>query len=132
MVSRYQNSQRILWNMKSACFFLSLLSIAEEYNNEKVDLLDTARHCMEKKWINAEYFISNDVEILKWLTGKRVNKTVISEKGKCPLMKDNQYSIEKWERNGGYHFKRRYFDVYEGSRTVAEGNFVCYYVYTIG
>jgi predicted glycosyl hydrolase (DUF1957 family) len=118
--------------MKSACFFLSLLSIAEEYNKSRVDLLDTARHCMEKKWINAEYFISNDVEILKWLTGKRVNKKIISEKGKCPLMKDNQYSIEKWERNGGYHFKRRYFDVYEGSRTVAEGNFVCYYIYTIG
>lgn len=132
MKSRYQNSQRILWNMQSACFFLTLLSIAEEYNKSKVDLLDAARYCMEKEWIDAEYFISNDVEILKWLTGKRVNKTLVFEKGKCPLMKDNQYSIEKWERDEKYHFRRRYFDVYEGSRTVAEGNFVCYYIYTIG
>ena len=80
MKSRYQNSQRILWNMQSACFFLSLLSVAEEYNNDKVDLLDAARYCMNKGWADAEYFISNDVEILKWLTGKRVTKTFVFEK----------------------------------------------------
>ena len=129
MTSRYQNSQRVLWNMKSACFFLSLLSIAEEYTDEKVDLLDAARHCMEKGWIDAEYFVSNDRKILEWLTGKKVRKDVMNKVG---ILSDNMYSIEKWEWNGGNHFRRRYFDVYEGSQTVEKGNRVCYYVYSIG
>ena len=129
MKSRWWNSQRVLWNMKSACFFLSLLSIAEEYNEAKVDLLDAARHCMEKGWIDAEYFVSNDVKVLEWLTGKRVRKSVVDKVG---ILADNVYSIEKWEWNGGNHFRRRGFDVYEGSQTVEKGNRVCYYVYTIG
>ena len=115
--------------MKSACFFLSLLSVAEEYNKSKVDLLDAARYCMEKGWIDAEYFVSNDVKVLEWLTGKKVRKNVVDKVG---ILAANVYSIEKWEWNGGNHFRRRGFDVYEGSQTVAKGDRVCYYVYTIG
>ena len=133
MRSRYENSQRILWNMNSACFFITLLSIAEEERARlklspvKIDLLDSARYSMNKKWIDSEYFVRKDVKILEWLTGKKVVK---SELDKVGVLADNVYSVEKWEYNGGNHFRRRYFDVYDGSLTVEKGNLVSYYVYT--
>ena len=132
MTSRWQNSQRILWNMNSACFFLTLLSIAEEFLHEKVDLLDSARHCMNKGWMDSEYFINNDTLILGWLTGKKVTKQIYDGNRPLPLLKANQYSAAKYGLNGGNHFRRRYFDVYEGSRTVEQGVLLAYYVYTIG
>lgn len=129
MKSRYENSQRILWNMKSACFFLCLLSIAEEYNKSKVDLLDAAKYCMDKGWIDAEYFVSNDVKVLEYLTNKKVVKSVLDKVG---ILADNVYSIVKYEYDGGNHFRRRYFDVYNDSITVERGRIVAYYVYKIG
>ena len=60
MRSRYEDSQRVLWHMQDACYFLCLLSIAEEYLDEKVDLLDAARHCMEQGWMKSDFFISGD------------------------------------------------------------------------
>lgn len=129
MKSRYENSQRILWNMKSACFFLCLLSVAEEYNKSKVDLLDAAKYCMDKGWIDAEYFVSNDVKVLEYLTNKKVVKSVLDKVG---ILADNVYSIVKYEYDGGNHFRRRYFDVYNDSITVERGRIVAYYVYKIG
>lgn len=129
MKSRYENSQRILWNMKSACFFLCLLSVAEEYNKSKIDLLDAAKYCMDKGWIDVEYFVSNDVKILEYLTGKKVVKSVLDKVG---ILADNVYSIVKYEYDGGNHFRRRYFDVYNDSITVQKGKIVAYYVYKIG
>lgn len=131
MKSRYDDSQRILWNMKYACFFLSLLSVAEEYTKKKVDLLDAARYCRDKGWIDDEFTILYDCKILSWLTGKRVTKEVADKLG---IVKGNQYTIEKWLAKDGRsnHFRRRYFDVYNGSVTVRDGHLMCYYVYTIG
>ena len=129
MKSRYENSQKILWNMKYACFFLSLLSVAEEVNEEKIDLLDAASYCLSKGWIDEEFTVKYDCKILSYLTGKKVTKEVVD---KLTIVKANQYTIEKWLAKDGKanHFKRRYFDVYNGSRTVAEGILMCYYLYT--
>ncbi|MCR5621403.1 MAG: hypothetical protein K6G18_06060 [Treponema sp.] len=135
MTSRYENSQRLLWNMKYACFFLSLLSIAEEERERlglagtKVDLLDAVRHCREKGWIDGEFEVLYDCKILAWLTGRKVTKAVLQAPG---VIHGNQYTIEKWLAKDGAsnHFRRRYFDVYNGSRTVKEGTRMCYYVYT--
>ena len=131
MTSRYENSQRILWNMKYACFFLCLLSIAEEVSGEKIDLLDAARHCKEKGWMDDEFTILYDCKILSWLTGKKVSKTAVDHLG---IVRNNQYTLEKWLSNDGKsnHFRRRYFDVYNGSQTVKNGTRMCYYVYSIG
>ena len=115
--------------MKSACFFLCLLSVAEEYNKSKVDLLDAAKYCMDKGWIDAEYFVSNDVKVLEYLTNKKVVKSVLDKVG---ILADNVYSIVKYEYDGGNHFRRRYFDVYNDSITVERGRIVAYYVYKIG
>ncbi len=130
MTSRYENSQRLLWNMKYACFFLSLLSISEEVTEKKVDLLDAARYCKEKGWIDDEFTVLYDCKILSWLTGKKVTKTAVDKLG---IVKGNQYTIEKWlAKDGrGNHFRRRYFDVYNGSVTVRDGTLMCYYLYTV-
>ncbi len=131
MKSRYEGSQNILWGIRESCFFLSLLSIAEEYTGKKIDLIDAARLCMNKGLLKSDYFVCDDCKILSLLTGKNLRKEV---RDHCYALRGNQYSIEKWmNREGtGNHFKRRYFDVYENSRTVREGTLVCYYVYTIG
>lgn len=131
MESRYENSQRVLWNMKYACFFLSLLSIAEEVTGRQVDLLDATRHCRGKGWIDEEFTVLYDCKILSWLTGKKVAKDVAD---RLSVVKGNQYTIEKWLAKDGKsnHFRRRYFDVYEGSVTVRDGTLMCYYVYTVG
>lgn len=130
VTSRYEDSQRILWNMKYACFFLSLLSIAEEVTEKKVDLLDAARYCKEKGWIDDEFTVLYDCKILSWLTGKKVTKTAVDKLG---IVKGHQYTIEKWlAKDGrGNHFRRRYFDVYNGSVTVRDGTLMCYYLYTV-
>ncbi len=135
VTSRYENSQRILWNMKYACFFLSLLSVAEEQRAAQgqafpqVDLLDAARYCREKGWIDDEFTVKYDCKILAWLTGRKVTKEVVDRLG---AVKGNQYTVEKWLAADGKsnHFRRRYFYVYNDSRTVKEGTRMCYYVYT--
>lgn len=129
MESRYEDSQRILWNMKYSCFFLSLLSVAEEVTGEKIDLLDATRYCRREGWIDDEFTILYDCKILSWLTGKKVTKEALDKLG---IVKSNQYTIEKWLAKDGRsnHFRRRYFDVFNGSQTVKNGTLMCYYVYT--
>ena len=117
--------------MKYACFFLSLLSIAEEYTGRQVDLLDAARHCQQKGWCLDDFTICHDTAILSWLTGRKVTKEVVDRLG---IVKGNQYTVGKWlSKNGeSNHFRRRGWDVYEGSAAVRDGHLMCYYVYTIG
>ena len=129
MRSRYEDSQRVLWHMQDACYFLCLLSIAEEYLDEKVDLLDAARHCMEQGWMKSDFFINEPTEIIKYLCkAKDVRWRMVQKVG---LLKDNEYSLEKWKCGERTHFRRRYFDVYNNSTIVKDGNMVCYYVFTI-
>lgn len=133
MKSRYEGSQNLLWNIKSACFFLCLLSIAEEYLNKKIDLIDATRYCLEKGWIDEEFYIKNDCAILSWLVGKKVSKKTVESIERWGILLDNQYSVVKYvnPEGTGYHFRRRGFDVYENSYTVREGRLLCYYIYTI-
>ena len=119
MKSRYEDSQKLLWGIQEACFFLCLLSVAEEElgrqgydeSSRKIDLIDTVRICLNKGYITEDFTVRNDCAILEYLTCKRVTKEVVKEPG---FVADNQYTIEKWIKEGGkaMHFKRRYFDVY--------------------
>ena len=133
MKSRYEDSQRLLWNMQYACFFLTLLSIAEEILKREVDLIDSTRHCREQGWIDDEFTVKDDCKILSWLVGQKVRKDTFKSLDGINVG-DDQYTLEKWISKDGKsnHFKRRYFDVYNNSRTVREGRFVCYYMYTVG
>lgn len=132
MQSRYDNIQRLLAKIDEyGCFFLSLLSVAEDYLVKKVDLVDTVRWVAENGVIDKDYTVLDDCKLLTYLTGKKTTKRVDV---KCGILKENEYSIEKWYNaaTGYNHFKRRYFDVFHNGRTVKEGILMCYYIYTIG
>ena len=132
MTSRYDNIQRLLAGIDEyGCFFLSLLSIAEEYNGKPVDLIGAVRWSAEHKVIDGDYTVLDDCALLAHLTGKKVSKRAGQE---CGVLKGSEYSIEKWYNpaTGYHHFKRRYFDVFHDGRTVREGYMMCYYIYTIG
>lgn len=131
MTSRYEDSQRLLWGIKEGCFFLTLLSIAEEERKRigmdpKIDLIEAVKECRKRNWIDADFFILNDCAILSFFTGERCTRRKSPTIGK---LADNEYSLEKWTRGENTHFRRRYFDVYNNSVTVAQGTRECYYIY---
>ena len=134
MRSRWEGIQNKLWGMQEGCFFLTLCSIAEEYNishgRDKVDLVDAVNKAFDMKWVKSDYTVLNDTALLSWLcNGAKVSKRMSST---CGLLKANEYSACKYALDNKLHFRRRYFDVYTNSNTVKNGEFVCYYIYTIG
>ena len=130
MKSRYEGIQNKLWNMREGCFFLSLLSVAEEFNGKKIDLIDAVNMAFDNKFVTSDYTVKKDCELLSKLTGRKVTKKVTSV---CGVLDDNEYSIVKYlnKDKTANHFRRRYFDVYVNSMTLKEGTLVSYYIYTI-
>lgn len=115
--------------MQEGCFFLSLCSVAEEFNGQKVDLVDAVNKAFEKKWVKADYTVLDDTALLSWLChGAKVTKRVSNV---CGVLKGNEYSVCKYAWKNKTHFRRRYFDVYEDSKTVRNGQLACYYIYSI-
>ena len=131
MKSRYEGIQNKLWGIREGCFFLSLCSIAEEYLQKKIDLIDAVNMAFERNLVSDDYWIKDDCKLLELLTGTKVKKR---QSQVCGILDDNEYSIAKWLNKQGTanHFRRRYFDVYINSKTVKDGSLVCYYIYTIG
>ena len=131
MKSRYEGIQNKLYYISEGCFFLSLCSIAEEFNKKKVDLIDAVNMAFSEKLVTGDYTVLDDCKILHNLTGKKVTRRVANT---CGELKDNEYSIAKWlnAEKTANHFRRRYFDVYTNSKTVRYGTLLCYYIYTIG
>ena len=133
MKSRYDGIQNYIMHADESCFFLCLLSVAEEEHKrrfgapEEIDFLDAVRACMDKGWLKNDFTVVSDCKILSWLTGADVTKEVVQDAG---IVRGNQYTIEKWVCGNGTHFRRRGFDVYSNSRTVREGYRMCYYKYT--
>lgn len=133
MTSRYDGIQNYIMRAGESCFFLCLLSVAEEERERKglkyprIDFLDTVRACMSEGWIGSDYFVKDDIAILRYLTGEDVKKEVVQDVG---FVKRNQYTIEKWVWDDKTHFKRRGFDVYSDSMTVKYGDRMCTYKYT--
>lgn len=137
MKSRYDGIQNYIMHADESCFFLSLLSVAEEERERrrmspvKVDFIDAVRTCMDRGWLKNDFTVIDDCRILGWLTGCKVTKEVCDH---CYALRGCQYSIAKYGRSVNNelhtHFRRRYFDVYTNSVTVKEGTLMCYYVYT--
>lgn len=116
----------------SACLFLALLSIVEDFTDNTVDFIDACRVSVLNKVINpADFYVLDSIKLLKLFTNKNWSfKRVEQLPDKIP---DEMYTIEKWfnKRTGYTHFKRRGFDTLEFSVTVKEGKLVEYYVYTV-
>lgn len=129
---RYNGIQTVMEKAgESACLFLSLLSIAEEYTGLPVDFIVAYRKCLELGLIEKDFFCNNQEKILYEFTGEKWNKTIVKE---LPdPVPENMFTIEKWynPRTDFTHFKRRGWDTLESSVTVKEGYIKEYYCYTV-
>lgn len=127
---RYNGMQTVFEKAgESACLFLSLLSIAEEYTGLPVDFIVAYRKCIELGLIEKDFFCNDQEKILYTFTGKKWKKNVAKELPN-PLP-GNVFTVEKWHnpRTGFTHFRRRSFDTLESSVTVKEGYIKEYYCY---
>lgn len=129
---RYNGIQTAMKNAgESACLFLSLLSIAEEYTGLPVDFIVAYRKCIDLGLIRDDFYCNDQQKILYELTGAKWKKTVLK---KLPdSVPENMYTVEKWfnERTGFTHFKRRGWDTLKSSVTVKEGYIKEYYCYEV-
>ena len=129
---RYSGIQTVFKNAgESACLFLSLLSIAEEYTGLPIDFIVAYNRCIDMDLIGKDFFCKDQEKILAVFTGKRWKKTVVQ---KLPNpVPDEMYTVAKWynERTNFTHFRRRGFDTLIDSVTVKEGKIIEYYCYTV-
>lgn len=138
--TKYQGFQNKLMQIApESCFFLTLLSIAEDYNADfstgrTFDLADALNVSLEKGWLGAsDNLMYNDVALLSHLTGCKVAKRTMSAAeftGYTVLQEE--YTAVKWRRGRNTHFRRRAYDVHTNSQTVAKGSIESIYVYKIG
>ena len=127
---RYEGIQTVFEKAgESACLFLSLLSIAEEYTGLPVDFIVAYRKCIDLGLIEKDFFCNDQEKILYEFTGKKWNKTIVKELPNP--VSENTFTVEKWhnDRTGFTHFRRRGFDTLKSSVTVKEGKIVEYYCY---
>lgn len=126
---RYTGIQDVFKTMNdSACLFLCLLSIAEEYNKAPVDLLEAYRAFIDKDIMSADFYMKDSEAALEYLTGTQWKREKMKQLPEP--VPELMYTIEHW-RNGKYeHFKRRGFDTLRNSITVQRGQLVEYYCYS--
>ena len=132
MKSRYENIQSFLAHIDTdGCYFLSLLSIAEEYTKSKIDLIDAIWLARGSDLITDDYYVKDALGLLTALTG---HVWVMHKTTTLPeVINDNEYTVAVWynERTQFKHFRRRYFDTLLNSVTVKEGSIAYYHVFRV-
>lgn len=114
--------------LTEGCYFLALMSIAEEVSGAPIDLLAAIALCRAEGWVTDDAYVTNPTAILHALTGKRwTHKESTSLPDTVP---DNMYTIQKWEHGATTHFRRRYVDTLRNSLTVKVGTIHSYYLFT--
>ena len=69
---RYNGIQTVFKNAgESACLFLSLLSIAEEYTNSSIDFIDAYNKCIRAGLIREDFYCVDQEKILFTFTSKQ-------------------------------------------------------------
>lgn len=128
---RYSGIQTFLTD---GCYFLSLCSIAEECTGIRVDILDAISHSVTHGWATSDAFINEPCKILKYLTGGKTEWRLDVEPKVPEKVPEEMYVVLKYfnTRTGYTHFKRRYVDTLQDSRTVAEGKIISCYCFTRG
>lgn len=128
---RYAGIQTILQNLKwsDCCHFLALCSIAEEVNDEPIDLIDLIRVARDNKLIDDEFTVLDNCRLLAVMTGKSWVQTEVSQLPETIL--DNEYTevIYYNPRTKFKHYRRRRFDTLVKSVTVSEGYVFAYRIY---
>lgn len=135
--SKYEGIQNELMDfVPVSCFFLSLLSVAEDYNEDygtrkSVDFIDAYRTSIKNGWLGKDFMMYNDVALLEYLTGKKPVKKVYEGNSLTDMnVASNEYTVTKYAKGKMTHFRRRGYDVYLNSNTVKNGNLVAVYKYT--
>lgn len=120
-----------------SCLFLSVCSIAEEYNEaagngRRLDIAAFAVECFNAGLLKEDWTCGDQERMLNLATGANWKKAEV--KSLPAVVPENVYTVEKWHnpRTGYDHFRRRWGDTLESSVTVKEGSLVCYYTYTHG
>lgn len=133
--SRYENVQKELMAfIPESCFFLSLLSVAEDFNMDSKhgfvpsDLVGAFKEARKAGWLGKDNIMYNDIALLQYLTGVRVTKRVVKPEEQLDVA-PNEYTITKYRKGSMTHFRRRGYDVYDGSQTVSKGKLEAVYVY---
>lgn len=132
--SRYEGLQNELIRfIPESCFFLSLLSVAEDYLADtgkpcKVDFIDAFNTARKNGWLGIDNIMYNDKMLLQHLTGVVVKKRV-AQPQEVLSISDNEYTIAKYRKGSVTHFRRRSYDVYTNSQTVAKGKLEAVYIY---
>ena len=132
MEQRYKGIQTVFKRAgESACLFLSLMSIAEEYTGLDIDFIWAYDTCRDMNLIKKDFYCMDSEKILRVFTNRIWKKTVL--KSLPERVPDNMYTIQKWynDRTGFTHFRRRGFDTLESSVTVKEGYIKEYYCYEV-
>ncbi len=135
--SRYAGIQTKLKNISDGgCLLLSLCSIIEEVTGEYIDLITVIQTSRAKGWLTEDYEVKDSPALLNAFTGKTWKRREVQT---LPLIKDNEFTIEKWYREvvdaatgkvtKYTHFKRRFVDTLVSSVTVKEGELKGYYIY---
>lgn len=132
VTSRYENIQTFLTHIDTdGCYFLTLLSIAEEFNKVKVDLIDAIWLARGRNLITDDYTVNDAPALLTALTG---HKWVMYRVDTLPkVIADNEYTVAVWynPRTKYKHFRRRYFDTLVSSVTVKEGSIAYYHLFRV-
>ena len=132
LATRYNGIQDDLKNIHEyGCHFLTLCSIAEEYNNSPVDLIfaiQTARH---NHVIDDEFTVLDNCKLLSLLTGVTWRQRTVKELP--PVIGDNEYTevVYHNKRTGYKHYRRRSVDTLRNSVTVKEGYILEYRIYDV-
>lgn len=138
--SKYEGLQnKLIQFVPESCFFLTLLSIADDYNADfktgrNFDLTDALNMALNEGWLGAkDNLMYNDVALLSHLTGCKVAKRTMGEAAFTGYtVLPEEYTAVKWRRGRNTHFRRRAYDVYADSQTVAKGSIEAVYIYKIG
>lgn len=132
VTSRYENIQTFLTHIDTdGCYFLTLLSIAEEFNKTKVDLIDAIWLARGRNLITDDYTVNDAPALLTALTG---HKWVMHRVNTLPkVIAGNEYTVAVWynPRTKYKHFRRRYFDTLVSSVTVKEGSIAYYHLFRV-
>lgn len=129
--TRYTGIQTIFKALGAeGCFFLCLLSIAEETLGKEIDTINAIRQCLKNKLIRKnDFWVYDSAGVLELLTGLKWTKKEVKE---LPSLSNNDYSVCKYynPKTKLTHFRRRGFDTWDLSITVRDGYIQSYYLFT--
>ncbi|MDR2304139.1 MAG: DUF261 domain-containing protein [Treponema sp.] len=83
------------------CYFLSVVHLAEELTNKRIDAIQSCLAAMDNKWLDDEITMLNPEAVLHSLTGKRF---VVRKEEPAYSPKEGEYEVLLF-RNGSFdHF----------------------------